>query len=138
MFGQIKQINTTLFSSNNNSIGSHSSLESDLLNFLISLHNTIRTYQSNPILTYDDGLSFGVMDIRNYYGMIEQTGSIFLEWDKIYFPLTTTKILFQIIIQTQMHYVLGNCKRGHGNSTGSVNIAILCYYRNGSHCLQMI
>ena len=56
MFGQIKQINTTLFSSNNNSIGSHSSLESDLLN-AISLHNTIRTYQSNPILTYDDGLS---------------------------------------------------------------------------------
>ena len=56
MFGQIKQMNTTLFSSNNNSIGSHSSLESDLLN-AISLHNTIRTYQSNPILTYDDGLS---------------------------------------------------------------------------------
>ena len=64
MFGQIKQINTTLFSSNNNSIGSHSSLESDLFN-AISLHNTIRTYQSNPILTYDDGLSLSAEEWAN-------------------------------------------------------------------------
>ena len=64
MFGQIKQINTTLFSSNNNSIGSNSSLESDLFN-AISLHNTIRTYQSNPILTYDDGLSLSAEEWAN-------------------------------------------------------------------------
>ena len=64
MFGQIKQINTTLFSSNNNSIGSHSSLESDLLS-AISFHNTIRTYQSNPILTYDHRLSLSAEEWAN-------------------------------------------------------------------------
>ena len=55
-FGQIKQLNTFFYDDGINSSKSRTSLELEIQE-AINFHNTIRVYQLNTLLEYDQNLS---------------------------------------------------------------------------------
>ena len=70
----------------------------DLLN-AINFHNTVRTYQSNPILAYDDGLSLSAEEWAN---VIINTGNFDIDPN---LPNGMGQNLFSIEQQQAKHIV---------------------------------
>ena len=70
MFGQVKQVNTVLYDDVVDSSKSSTSLELEIQE-AINFHNTIRSYQLNTLLEYDQSLS---MSAKQWAENIVKTG----------------------------------------------------------------
>ena len=70
MFGQVKQVNTVLYDDVVDSSKSRTSLELEIQE-AINFHNTIRSYQLNTLLEYDQSLS---MAAKQWAENIVKTG----------------------------------------------------------------
>ena len=72
IFGQVKQLNTVLYNDVFDSSKSHSSLELEMQE-AINFHNTIRSYQLNTLLEYDQSLS---MSAKQWAENVVKTGDL--------------------------------------------------------------